>query len=112
MRFAPLTLACPTCGSRSITYSCEPKCCFNHVCNECQVSFLVKTEKVGGELPEGDRAGLPDEGPQDSLAPCVGCERCESIAVYAIEGGFAGATHVCGGCFALLRFGIEDVVRN
>ncbi|MFQ5776869.1 MAG: hypothetical protein ACE5IP_02540 [Terriglobia bacterium] len=112
MKFAAFTLACPNCGSRGITYTCEPKCCFNHVCNDCHASFLLGTERVGGELPETDRAGLPNEGPEDSLAPCVGCEGCESLAVYEIEGGLDSATHVCGACFALLRFSIEDVGQN
>lgn len=111
MKFAPLSVVCPACGSPAITYTCEPKCCFNHVCNDCHASFMLATERLGGELPEEDRPGLPATGPADALAPCVGCERCESIAVYRIDGDPDGA-HVCGECFALLCFAIEDVVRN
>ena len=111
MKFAPLSAVCPACGSREITYTCEPKCCFNHVCNDCHASFMLVTERLGGELSAEDRRGLPAAGPADALAPCVGCERCESIAVYHIEGDPA-ERHVCGECFALLKFAIEDVVRN
>ncbi|MFQ5662707.1 MAG: hypothetical protein ACE5HL_02620 [Terriglobia bacterium] len=112
MKFSPLRLACPNCGSRSITYTCEPECCFNHVCNDCQASFMLGTEKVGRELPEAEREGLPREGPSDPLAPCVGCERCESTAVYEIEAGLDAATHVCGSCYALLTFRVSDVAQN
>mgnify|MGYP001619709065 CR=1 FL=1 len=59
MNFRPISPACPSCGSREITYTCEPKCCFNHVCNHCHASFMLVTEKLGRELPPGDRAGLP-----------------------------------------------------
>jgi hypothetical protein len=72
---------------------------------------MLGTEKLGRELPPADRGGLPAAGPDDPLAPCVGCDRCESTAVYRIEDD-PDATHVCGSCFALLRLGIEDVVRN
>lgn len=112
MKFIPLRVACPSCGSREITYTCEPRCCFNHICNECQASFLLATEKLGRELPEAERAGLPAAGPSDALAPCVGCDRCESTAVYELESSLEDATHVCGECLALLRFCVEDVAQN
>lgn len=107
-----MAVNCPCCGSPDVTYTCEPKCCFNHVCNECHASFMLGTEKLGRELPEAERAGLPSEGPEDSLAPTVGCDRCESTAVYHLGDELDGATHVCGTCFALLRFTIEDVEQN
>ncbi len=112
MRFSPLQVNCPTCGSQDVTYTCEPECCFNHVCNACHSSFMLGTEKLGRELPEAERAGLPSEGPEDSLAPTVGCDRCESTAVYQLEQEFGGATHVCGACSALLKVTIGDVAQN
>ncbi|MEE8201640.1 MAG: hypothetical protein V3R29_10780 [Candidatus Acidoferrales bacterium] len=112
MKFLPLSVACPNCGSRNVTYTCEPKCCFNHLCNACYTSFMLGTEKLGRELPTTKREGLPPEGPEDALAACVGCQRCESIAVYQLERELDGATHVCGACFALLKCTIEDVVQN
>lgn len=112
MKFSPLSPACPSCGSRSLTYTCEPKCCFNHVCNDCQASFLLATEKLRRDLPAAARAGLPAVGPIDPLAPCVGCDRCESTAVYELESSLDGATHVCGACFALLKFSIEGLAQN
>jgi len=112
MKFLPLNPACPSCGSRDLTYTCEPKCCFNHLCNGCQASFLLGTEKAGRELAAADRAGLPAVGPADSLAPTTGCARCESTAVYELDSAVGAATHVCGACFALLTFAITDVAQN
>lgn len=112
MKFLPFSVACPNCHSRNITYTCEPKCCFNHVCNDCHASFMLATEKLGRDLPAADRTGLPATGPADALAPTVGCDRCESLAIYELEGGLDGATHVCGECFALLKFALADVEQN
>ena len=112
MKFLPLNPACPSCGSRDLTYTCEPKCCFNHLCNGCNATFQLVTEKSGGELPAAARAGLPGAGPDDSLAPTTGCARCESLAVYELDPVVDAATHVCGACFALLTFAITDVAQN
>ncbi|MBI4466567.1 MAG: hypothetical protein HY656_03960 [Acidobacteria bacterium] len=67
---------------------------------------------MGRELPAAERSGLPSSGPADALVPTVGCERCESVAVYELETPLESATHVCGNCYALLTFTITDVVQN
>jgi len=48
MKFLPLKVSCPVCGSQNITYTCEPKCCFNHICDSCYATFQLLTETVGG----------------------------------------------------------------
>jgi len=100
-RAQPLTLACPGCGSNEVFYSCEPKCCFNHVCGECRTTFQPVTRKLGGK--RGDITP-PDPLP-DSTEPTVACAACESIAVYVLEDGLL----VCADCGALLALELTEV---
>ena len=46
----PLVVQCPSCGSSEITYTCEPKCCFNHICAACYTTFELFTEPLGRRL--------------------------------------------------------------
>jgi transposase-like protein len=109
MRLAPLAVRCPNCSASDITYTCEPKCCFNHVCNDCHASFQLVAAKVG-ELPQP--LAVPAL-PSDALGPTTGCPRCESIRVFRIEDD---ATHAgrlaCADCGAVLELAFEDVARN
>lgn len=109
MKLVPLTLPCPQCGSNEVTYTCEPKCCFNHVCNHCHASFEPVTRRVG-ELPEPLAApALAD----DALRPTAGCPRCQSIRVFRLEGDAARAGQlVCADCRALLELSFEGVEQN
>ena len=50
MILRPLTIACPSCGSTDVTYTCEPKCCFNHICAACYTTFELATEALGRRL--------------------------------------------------------------
>lgn len=78
-----LELKCPTCGSPEVVYSCEPKCCFNHVCSECTGTFEPVTVVAGRFVGAFDPPDpLPDAGD-----PAVACARCESVAVYMLEDG-------------------------
>src|SRR5262249_27977879 len=45
-----LELACPTCGSGEVFYSCTPNCCFNHVCADCGTTFEPMTTAAGGTV--------------------------------------------------------------
>jgi hypothetical protein len=102
----PLRVQCPSCGSSAITYTCEPKCCFNHICAACYTTFELFTEALertltGTEKPTSER---------DCLAPTVACARCESIEVYAIDQAESPQhTLICTDCEALLRLGFAAV---
>lgn len=96
----PLQLACPRCHSPAIAYSCEPRCCFNHVCAACRCTFQTATEFLGSKLP-----GLVPPDPQDSSDPTAQCSECRSIAVHQLADGRVACTR----CGALLELRYEDV---
>jgi len=98
------SLPCPNCGSTAVFYSCEPKCCFNHVCAECGTTFEPLTRLAGGTL-----AGVepPDPLP-DASDPTLGCAKCESIAVYVLDDGRL----VCKDCGSLLELEITEVAEG
>lgn len=108
MKLVPLAIRCPTCGSPEVTYTCEPKCCFNHVCNHCHTSFELVTTKVG-EL--GVRLAAP-RLEHDALRPTTGCPRCESIAVFELREDAQAGKLVCADCLALLELRFESVEQN
>jgi hypothetical protein len=102
----PLVVQCPSCGSSDITYTCEPKCCFNHLCGACYTTFELYTEPRGQVLTGLEKP--PQE--RDSLAATVACARCDSVEVYMVEpGGGSSATLVCAACHSLLRLGFAAV---
>ena len=102
----PLQVQCPSCGSSDITYTCEPKCCFNHICAVCYTTFELFTEPLGPTLTDLD---MPS-GQRDSLAATVACACCESVEVYMVPQaeGITGEL-VCVNCHALLRLGMDAV---
>ncbi len=106
MTLRPLRIACPTCGSSDITYTCEPKCCFNHICATCYTTFELFTEALDRLLPGMEK---PAEE-RDCLAPTVACGRCASIEVYVIDRGTgAQGDLICTDCHTLLRLGFAAV---
>jgi hypothetical protein len=100
MQSRKLSLRCPACGSADIVYSCEPKCCFNHVCAECTAAFYPSTARTGERLP----GVTPPHPPPDCTEPTVACARCESTAVYTLDDDRL----VCTACGELLRLLIGD----
>ncbi|MBM3813888.1 MAG: hypothetical protein FJW20_19850 [Acidimicrobiia bacterium] len=94
-------MSCPKCGSRAIVYSCEPKCCFNHVCSDCTSTFQPATEATGGKLTG---VAPPDPLP-DCTEPAAPCTKCESIAVFQLDDGRL----VCTDCGTLLRLLYTEV---
>jgi hypothetical protein len=106
MLLQPLAVQCPACGSHDITYTCEPKCCFNHLCAACYTTFELFTEPLGRRLRDVEKP--PQE--RDSLAPTVACAQCESLEVYTVtpEGDSPRAL-VCTDCHALLRLAFAGV---
>jgi hypothetical protein len=106
MALDPLHVQCPSCGSSAITYTCEPKCCFNHICAACYTTFELFTEALDRTLTGMQK---PVEE-RDCLAPTVACAKCESIEVYAIEQVEGPQdTLLCTNCEALLRLGFTAV---
>ena len=101
MRTRKLSLACPVCQSSEVFYSCNPGCCFNHVCSECGTTFEPATTLAGGAV-----TGLvrPDPMPEAG-DPTVACAKCDSTDVYMLEGGGL----VCAKCGSLLNLEIEEV---
>lgn len=97
-----LRLACPLCGSASVFYSCEPKCCFNHVCEDCKGTFEPVT-RFAGRFRKG--LAPPDE-PVDCTEATVACARCESTAVFTAADGAL----VCTDCGALLELELTEIV--
>ena len=97
---------CPHCQSAEVVYSCEPKCCWNHVCGDCRTSFQLVTQKTG----EFDRATAISPVEPESGDPTTGCAACESmkLAVLRTDGVNTG-TLICGDCRALLKLAIDEV---
>jgi hypothetical protein len=98
-----LSLACPVCNSTEVFYSCEPKCCFNHVCADCHSTFEPITRATGGRLDGIE----PPNPPPECTEPTVACAKCESTRVYALEDGRL----VCAACGALLELEITEVAE-
>ncbi len=108
MELLPLSLACPTCGSTDVFYSCEPKCCFNHVCSNCRTTFEPFTTRVG-EVTED--FGVPPE--LDPSAPAAPCARCGEARVFGIAGRQdAPARYICAACRALLTLELGEIAAG
>jgi hypothetical protein len=100
MTLLPLSVSCPNCGSKEVTYTCEPKCCFNHLCSSCYATFEVTTISRGTKMN-----GLQAlQGERDCLAPTAACAVCESLDLFLLdEGEGPGAKLYCAACHSLLR---------
>ena len=109
MLLLPLSVSCPNCGSKDVTYTCEPKCCFNHLCGSCYTTFELVTTALGKkfhdvQIPAGER---------DSLAPTTACAVCESLDLFQVdEGQGPGDTLFCSACHTLLKLEFEAVQRS
>ena len=101
MRTGKLALACPVCGSADITYSCEPKCCFNHVCADCRSTFEPATRVTGGRVSSVEP---PDPLPE-CTDPTVACAKCDSTRVYVLEDGRLA----CAACGLLLELELTEI---
>jgi transcription elongation factor Elf1 len=97
---------CPLCHSAAVVYSCEPKCCFNHVCGECRASFQLVTRKTG----RFDRASAIAPAEPASGDPTAACAACESLKLALLSTTAENqATLLCGDCRAVLELAIEDL---
>lgn len=95
-----LELRCPHCGSTEVFYSCEPKCCFNHVCEACKGTFEPVTKPLGGK-----RSITPPDPLPECTEPTVACVRCDSTAVYTDDDGVL----VCADCRSTLELELTEV---
>ena len=114
MTLSPLTAACPRCGAEDITYTCEPNCCFNHLCGKCYKAFELASNLVG----EAAAPIAPPSSERDTLAPTVACARCESLDVFEVKKDKMGVDFntaptakrlVCAACRALLELEYREV---
>jgi DNA-directed RNA polymerase subunit RPC12/RpoP len=96
-----LTIACPTCGSGEVFYSCTPNCCFNHVCSECGTTFETETAAKGGATT----GVVPPDPPPEAADPTAECKVCTSISVWMTDDGSV----VCGKCGSWLKLELTEV---
>ena len=99
-------IRCPHCGGGEIVYSCEPKCCFNHVCADCRSTFEINTHKTGRfEQENAVAAEEPLSG-----EPTTGCANCDSLKVAVLSVNESETLLLCGNCRAVLKLAIEEFV--
>lgn len=115
---------CPECGSRDVVYSCEPKCCFNHVCADCKTTFQITTARTGRTNPDSADVSQPDSGD-----PTTSCCCCHGLKVGALATEALPTERttkpsptektennalllVCGDCRAVLTLQYEDVASG
>ena len=103
MRLSPISISCPQCGSQDVVYSCQPACCFNHVCNNCYTTFELETTKVG----ESEEAFAMPADP-DPASPTAPCARCGEARVFAIVDS-AAPQYLCVSCKALLALSFTEI---
>lgn len=94
----PLRLRCPACGGTDLIYTCDPGCCFNHVCSGCRRAVYPSTEVTGRRV-----VGLTERPPPGCTDPTVACDACGSLAVYML-----GDEPVCTRCGAVLALRLGD----
>lgn len=95
---------CPQCNSADVVYSCEPKCCFNHVCAECRSTFELNTVKTG----ESDPIWVDHKEPGSGDAT-TGCASCGSLRL-AVLRKEPDVILVCADCQALSKLVVEEFV--
>jgi hypothetical protein len=105
-RAIPLAVECPECGSAEVFYSCDPRCCFNHVCASCRASFFLSTHLLGEVSAVFPDLAVTPRG-ADTTGPTAPCARCQGIQVLSIAAGEGSA--MCPDCGALLEVRITAV---
>jgi hypothetical protein len=99
-RAIPLAVECPECRSADVFYSCDPRCCFNHVCGSCRASFFLSTRLLGEANAHFPDLAVTPRG-ADTTGPTAPCARCQGIHVLSIAAEEARA--LCSDCGALLE---------
>ena len=98
---------CPKCGGAEIIYSCEPKCCYNHVCADCRSTFEINTVKTGQSVNTTAEVEEPQSG-----EPTTGCASCESLRVAVLKSENDETLLLCGKCGAISKMVIEEFVAG
>jgi hypothetical protein len=101
-------IRCPQCHGAEIVYSCEPKCCFNHVCADCRSTFELNTVKTG----RYDRETAMEAEEPDSSDPTTACASCESLRVAVIQSDEHETLLLCARCRAVSRLVVEEFVAG
>jgi hypothetical protein len=101
-------IRCPKCGGKDIVYSCEPKCCFNHVCADCRSTFEINTQKTG----RFENAAQIEASEPKSGDPTTGCANCESLRMAVLTSSADETLLVCGNCHAVSKMVIEEFVTG
>jgi len=104
MKLVPISVVCPQCGSGDVFYSCNPQCCYNHVCNNCYTTFELETARVG-EVTEN--VEIPPEPNSDT--PTAPCARCHEPRVFAVADAGSPPQYVCAACNALLTLEYTEI---
>lgn len=99
-------IRCPKCGGTEIVYSCEPKCCFNHVCADCRSTFEINTQKTA----RFERTIPFNLSEPDSSDPTTCCAACGSLRVGILTSDDGETLLVCGSCRAISTMLIEEFV--
>src|SRR5215469_12072442 len=103
MTLTALSFKCPKCGSSDVIYSCNPSCCFNHVCSDCYATFEPETVRVGEYA--GEIGDVPDIDASGPTAPCV---RCGEYRLFGIsDDPLLLGQVLCVSCRALLSINFE-----
>jgi uncharacterized C2H2 Zn-finger protein len=100
-------IRCPKCGGAEIIYSCEPKCCFNHVCADCRSTFEINTVKTGQTAAKPAEVEEPQSG-----EPTTCCASCESLRVAVLKSEDHETLLLCGKCGAVSKMVIEEFVAG
>jgi hypothetical protein len=98
---------CPTCGSPDVVYTCEPKCCFNHLCSDCRTTFQLLTRKSSRAVD----VARPEAEEPFSGDPAAACAACESLRVAVVDAG-SPPLLVCSNCHSALELAYEDIAPD
>ncbi len=87
-------------------YSCEPKCCFNHVCADCRSTFEINTIKTGQNMT----AATTQVNEPPSGDPTTCCASCEGLRVAVLKSEDNQTLLFCADCGAISKMVIEEFV--
>ena len=99
-------IRCPQCGGGEIIYSCEPKCCFNHVCADCRSTFELNTHKTG----RFDHATAINAEEPQSGEPTTACASCENLKLAVLSSADGETLLLCANCRAVSKLVVEEFV--